>query len=30
MRISHLVSERTKDVPQGANVKSHILLVRAG
>lgn len=30
MRISHMVSERTKDVPQGANVKSHILLVRAG
>ncbi len=30
MRISHMVSERTKDIPQGANVKSHILLVRAG
>lgn len=30
MRISHLVSERTKDIPQGATVKSHILLVRAG
>lgn len=30
MRLSHLVGERTKEVPQGANVKSHILLLRAG
>lgn len=30
MRISHLVGERTKEIPAGANVKSHILLLRAG
>ena len=30
MRLSKLVGERIKEIPNGATIKSHILLLRAG